>query len=371
MKAPHENQPELEGWYLEGFSENHDRLRSIALTHLPFKIGRQADLCLCLNSQDISRVHAEIFLEHANLRIRDLGSTNGTFLNYKRLAEPATLADGDIIHFGKLEFRIAKESIDFIHPDEVTAIFDGELPKRLVPGTRQLQKMIAGKSVTAYFQPLVELENGSTFGYEALGRGTLPGFDSDPVKLFRIATSINKSADLSRLFRRIGIEIGATLPGHPVLFINTHPSEMRDLDQLAASLQSLRSEFATLPVTLEIHERAITDLELLRSLRALLQELDIRLAYDDFGAGQARLLELVEVPPDFLKIDRSLIRNLHLAPRERRRMIAMFVEFARESGVKTLAEGICCAEEDDICRHLNFDYAQGFFYGEPLPKDAV
>jgi len=371
MTAPNVSQQELEGWYLEWFSENHDRLRSIPLTPLPFRIGRQSDLSLYLNSQEISRVHAEIFLDHSNLRIRDLDSTNGTFLNYKRLAEPATLTDGDIIHFGKLEFRIFKESVYFSHQGDVTAIFDGELPKRLAPGTRQLQKLIAGKAVTAYFQPLVELANGTTFGYEALGRGTLPGFESDPVKLFQIAASINKAADLSRLFRWIGIEIGATLPGHPVLFINTHPSEMRDLNQLTLSLQSLRSEFATLPVTLEIHERAITDLELLRSLRSLLLELDMRLAYDDFGAGQARLLELVEVPPDFLKIDRSLIRNIHLAPQERRRMIAMFVQFARESGVKTLAEGICCAEEENICRHLNFDYAQGFFYGEPLPKDAI
>ncbi|MEJ2165604.1 MAG: EAL domain-containing protein [Desulfobacterales bacterium] len=371
MTAPNGSQHKLGGWYLEGFSENHDRLRSIALTHLPFRIGRQSDLSLNLNSQEISRVHAEIFRDHSNLRIRDLGSTNGTFLNYRRLEEPATLADGDIIHFGKLEFRIAKDSIDFSHPDDVTAVFHGELPKRLAPGTRQLQKMIAGKAVTAHFQPLVELENGKTFGYEILGRGTLPGFASDPVKLFQIATSINKAADLSRLFRWIGIEIGATLPGHPVLFINTHPSEMYNLNQLTESLQSLRSEFATLPVTLEIHERAVTDLELMRSLRSLLQELDMRLAYDDFGAGQARLLELVEVPPDYLKIDRSLIRNIHLAPRERRRMIAMFVQFARESGVKTLAEGICCAEEEKICRHLNFDYAQGFFYGEPLPKDAI
>ncbi len=151
------------------------------------------------------------------------------------------------------------------------------------------------------------------FGYEILGRGNLPGFVRYPMKLFQIASTINMSAQLSRLFRQTGVSIGSTLPGRPVLFINTHPSEVRDWKRLVRNFQRLRSRFPRLQFAVEIHEGAVTDLYQMRSLRSLLKELDIMLAYDDFGSGQARLLELVEVPPDYLKVDRRLIRDIHLA----------------------------------------------------------
>ena len=207
------------------------------------------------------------------------------------------------------------------------------------------------------------------FGYEILGRGDLPGFEKSPIKLFQIASTINMSADLSHLFRQIGVALGSTLPGSPILFINTHPAEMEDWRRLVKNYQHLRSAFPSLQFTVEIHEGAVTDLDRMRSLRSLFKELDIRLAYDDFGSGQARLLELAEVPPDYLKVDRSLIQDIHLASPKRQRMIEIIVRFLHESGVKTLAEGVSCLEEAQFCKRLNFDCAQGFYYGKPAPRE--
>jgi EAL domain-containing protein (putative c-di-GMP-specific phosphodiesterase class I) len=182
--------------------------------------------------------------------------------------------------------------------------------------------------------------------WQILGRGDLPGFERDPLKLFQIASTINMSAELSHLFRQTGVSIGSTFPGRPILFINTHPAEMGDWNRLVRNFQHLRSGFPSLQFTVEIHESTVTDLDRMRSLRSLFKELDIRLAYDDFGSsGQARLLALAEVPPDYLKIDRSLIQNIHQASQKRQRMIEVLVSFLNETGVKTLAEGVSCVEE--------------------------
>ena len=102
-------------------------------------------------------------------------------------------------------------------------------------------------------------------------------------------------------------------------------------------------------------------------LRDALRDMDISLAYDDFGAGQARLLELTEVPPDYVKFDINLIRNIHLGNAGRQQTLQTLVRMVRELGIATLAEGIECAEEVEVCRQIGFDYAQGYYFGRPAP----
>src|SRR5690606_19128667 len=99
------------------------------------------------------------------------------------------------------------------------------------------------------------------------------------------------------------------------------------------------------PLALEIHEAAIVDERAMYSLRNTLRELHVRLAYDDFGAGQARLDELTRFRPDYVKFDMKLVRDLHQAPPERRQMVARLVDIVRELGIVPLAEGIECEEE--------------------------
>ena len=122
-----------------------------------------------------------------------------------------------------------------------------------------------------------------------------------------------------------------------------------------------------LPLVLEVHETAITDLAVMRSLRAMLNEMAIKLAYDDFGAGQSRLLELIEVPPDCLKFDIGLIRNIHLQPSRFQQYVQTLVNMARDLGIQVLAEGVEVKEVADICIQLGFDLAQGYYFGEPSP----
>ena len=72
-------------------------------------------------------------------------------------------------------------------------------------------------------------------------------------------------------------------------------------------------------------------------LSGKLSEIGVGIAYDDFGSGQARLLELAEAPPNFLKFDQRFICGIERAPASRRRLLASLVAAARELQVKTVA----------------------------------
>lgn len=106
-------------------------------------------------------------------------------------------------------------------------------------------------------------------------------------------------------------------------------------------------------------------------LRTGLGRLKIGLAYDDFGVGQTRLVELVKSPPDYLKFDKSLISNIHLAPKRCHEMVSTVVKASQQLGIATIAEGIECSNEAETCQQLGFDFGQGFFYGRPLPINEI
>jgi EAL domain-containing protein (putative c-di-GMP-specific phosphodiesterase class I) len=116
---------------------------------------------------------------------------------------------------------------------------------------------------------------------------------------------------------------------------------------------------------LEIHEAAITNPQAMRQLQACLRDINVQIAYDDFGAGQNRLVELIESPPDVLKFDMSLIRDIDQATAERQRMVASLVQIVVDLGVQPLAEGIETLAEAEVCKEMGFSLAQGYFYGRP------
>ena len=354
-------------WVLVGLVHGGERLSTIALSPLPFRIGRRAGLQLTLAATSVSREHAEFYVDGDNLRLRDLGSTNGTFVNRKPVSDQ-TVSDGDIIHFGECEFRLGVE--DGFSPWG-TMVME-ELPKsqHLLKGTQELGELLRLGAVTVEFQPIVALPGGEVVSYEALGRGRYPGIPETPVELFQIGESLGVASELSRLFRRKAIEIAAGRGGLPTLFLNTHPSEIAG-PGLLESLGELRRQAPDQPITVEIHEAAVVKALGFADLRAELRDRGIGLAYDDFGAGQARLLELGEVPPDLLKFDVRFVRDLDRAPESKRRLLKSLVDMARDLGVEPLAEGVETAGEAGACIGMGFTRAQGYHFGRPVPIDRL
>ena len=357
-------------WHLESLGDGGG-LRRVPIRPLPFRIGRGQGLELMLPSGSVSKVHAEIYEAEGSLRLRDLESTNGTFVN-GQLVKDAAIREGDVLHFADFEFRVGAPAPEA--PEEAPATVSLgrlRLPNRFVPGTRELKELLRDGAITTVFQPIVLMSGGRPTAYEVLGRGRHPGLPETPLELFRIAESMGAEAELSRLFRRKAVELVRHRTDLPTLFLNTHPAELSG-PGLLESLEELRGLAPHLDLALEIHESVLTRPAALAELRTLLSESNIGLAYDDFGAGQARLLELSEAPPHYLKFDRRFVAGIDgpdLA--NRRRLLRSLVGIAHDLRVKTVAEGIETEGEAQACREIGFSHGQGFHLGRPIPADQL
>jgi EAL domain-containing protein (putative c-di-GMP-specific phosphodiesterase class I) len=362
-------------WYLETVGEG-GLLRRVRIHTLPFRVGRLKGVELVLPADSVSKNHAEIYALGASLRLRDLGSKNGTFLN-RALVEDAALGEGDVVHFADFEFRLGRADAAEPRPDgspderlTTVAVKRADLPHRFAEGTRELRELLRERQVTTVFQPIVLLSRGTVAAYEALGRGCHPQLPESPLELLRIAESIGVEGELSRLFRHEAVELCASRPDLPTVFLNTHPIELAR-PGLLESLEDLRAVCPQLDLALEIHESVLTRPAAIAELRALLLERNIALAYDDFGAGQARLLELAEAPPHYLKFDRRFVHEIDQAPAAKRRLLHSLLSLARELLVKTVAEGIETASEARACAELGFTHGQGFHIGRPRPVEQL
>jgi EAL domain-containing protein (putative c-di-GMP-specific phosphodiesterase class I) len=100
------------------------------------------------------------------------------------------------------------------------------------------------------------------------------------------------------------------------------------------------------------------------SMKQALTERGFGLAYDDFGIGQSRLLELTDVPPDYLKLDISLTQGMQ-SNRPRLEMVSAVLRVVAALGTRVIAEGIECAEVAGMCRDIGCHLGQGFFFGHP------
>ena len=102
-------------------------------------------------------------------------------------------------------------------------------------------------------------------------------------------------------------------------------------------------------------------------LKNILKELNIHLAFDDFGVGEARLVELGEYRPDFLKFDMELTRSIDTASAKRLEVVRLLAKLVLDLGIEPLAEGIENLESHEILTDMGFTYGQGFYYGRPQP----
>ena len=357
-------------WYLEGFVDAGHKIQRLAIHTLPFRIGRHPGLELTLASEAVSQEHAEIYQTSGLLRLRDLGSTNGTYINRRPVTGDVVLLEGDIVHIADLELVVARATRhEFEGFMGKTAEIEIGLPAPMVERVRRLRELLDSGCVNTVLQPIVSLKDKSVLGYEMLGRADLEGLPDGAYELFNIAASMGAEAELSRLFRTVCLESCAELPGDPVVFFNTHPAEL-GTPGLIESLRQVRQNLPNRRLVLEIHEVAITEQRMMRRLRSRLSELDIGLAYDDFGTGQARLVDVVEVPPDYLKFDLSLIRGIDRLV-SKQRMLESLVGMVLDLGVVPTAEGIETEEEEVVCRALGFEFAQGYRFGRPVRSEEL
>ncbi len=218
-----------------------------------------------------------------------------------------------------------------------------------------VQAILDTAAFNSFYQPIVELHTGAVVGYEALSRfadGTPPDV------VFALAARSGLGLELETATLRAALEAATILPPGPYLSVNVSPALIGS-GRLQAILGGQMRK-----IVLEITEHVlIEDYPALRRELAALGP-TLRLAVDDAGAGYASLRHILELAPDFVKLDVGLIRGIDANP-ARQALIAGMGYFAVKRKLRLVAEGIETAAELEMLRSLGIGHGQGYLFGRP------
>jgi EAL domain-containing protein (putative c-di-GMP-specific phosphodiesterase class I) len=223
------------------------------------------------------------------------------------------------------------------------------------------------ETMSLVFQPIVDTRRKRIFGYEALMRTreeSLP----HPGAVLDAAERLDRLPEIGRRVRALAAEAFELAPARAVLFVNLHTRDLLDPTLYEANAPLARYAER---VVLEITERvAIDDVKDIQARVSVLRYSGFRIAIDDLGAGYAGLSSFAALEPEIVKLDMSLVRDVHLSD-VRQRLIASMTSLCKEMGMLVVAEGVEVAEERDCVLGCGCDLVQGYFYarpGPPFPK---
>jgi EAL domain-containing protein (putative c-di-GMP-specific phosphodiesterase class I) len=217
------------------------------------------------------------------------------------------------------------------------------------------------------FQPIVDLDAKRVFGYEALLRSEEPALPH-PGAVLGAAERLGRVAELGGHIRMLSAKAFEQAPRDHLLFVNLHALDL--LDPNLYSADAPLTKFAN-RVVLEITERAtLDDISDVRASVSQLRALGYRIAIDDLGAGYAGLSSFAALEPDIVKLDMSLIRNVHQSS-IRQRVVRSMTTLCSDMGMSVVAEGVEVAEEIDAVHGFGCALFQGYFFarpGRPFPQ---
>ncbi|WP_273850535.1 EAL domain-containing protein [Guptibacillus spartinae] len=226
---------------------------------------------------------------------------------------------------------------------------------------------------TSHMQPIITLADQNITGYEFLMRPTSEDFLFYPNELFEMARQSGLQSFLDSAARIASLKASAFHLGRGVKrFINFLPSSIYDPAHCLQTTFQAVNEFEIDPndLVFEVVEtEKISDIAHLKKIFTSYQREGMKMALDDVGTGFATRELLLELKPDYAKLDRSLISFCDQDAEKQDRLVEM-VSLSNEEGITLLAEGIERKEEVDLCRDIGISLGQGYYFGKPS-KDPV
>lgn len=237
----------------------------------------------------------------------------------------------------------------------------------------EMQRILRESGIRSVYQPLFRLKNGSLFGFEALTRCPPGSLFDGPLALFRHAEQEGCSFALDRIARESAVRSSPALADNQKIFININSGIMKDPHFVSGQTRQWLAERGLSPgqVVFELTERSsIDDFDQAKKTLDHYRKQGYEIAIDDAGAGYSSLQAIVELRPDYIKVDRSLVQN---ADRDemKKHMLRTFVRFAKRMNIRIVAEGIERPEELHLVRMLGVDFGQGYLIGRPSEKPAI
>lgn len=195
-------------------------------------------------------------------------------------------------------------------------------------------------------------------------------FDSEPYRppniWFAAAQAVGLQAELEIAAINAALKRLDRIPGNCYVSVNVSPDTITHpafFDYL------VHYPFDRLLIEITEHAR-VSDYELFNDQLNQLRGGGVKLAVDDVGAGYSSLRHILELKPQIMKLDRSLITEIDKRF-DLRSMAKALIEFASDMGIKVVAEGIETKEELNLLDELGVSEAQGYLLGRPVPIEQL
>jgi len=213
------------------------------------------------------------------------------------------------------------------------------------------------------FQPIVQTADRAIYGNEALMRSDEPSLPH-PGAILEAGERLDRLPELGRKIRALTTHAVEDADGDFCIFVNLHASDL--LDKTLCSPDAPLSRIAE-RVVLEITERtALEDIRDARGRVAALREMGFRIAVDDLGAGYAGLTSFATLEPEIVKLDMTLVRDVHQLPMKQK-LIGSMTTLCKDMGMMVVAEGVETAQERETLIELGCDLLQGYLLAKPGP----
>ena len=251
------------------------------------------------------------------------------------------------------------------------AIFTARTKRKLVPDINQI---LREKKITALFQQVVSVNRNCVCGLEGLIRGVAEEGLIAPKALFEAAAAQDLTVPLDRLCRECILKDYYPLyPQHKdkLLFINMEASVIEQAPLSGHFTRQVR-EAGIDPgnIVIEINEAKVHNQDAIKSFIDVYRSDGFLIALDDVGAGFSNLDRIPVTKPDIIKIDTSLVRNIH-TDYHRQEVFKALISLAGQIGALVVAEGVETEEEALQALKLGAHMIQGFYFSRPRALDGT
>jgi diguanylate cyclase (GGDEF)-like protein len=237
----------------------------------------------------------------------------------------------------------------------------------------ELRRAFGNHELHLVFQPLVDANTMETSGYEALLRWRHPTRgDLNANQIVPLLERTGLIDEVGGFITREAIAIATSWPKQLRLAVNISPLQLRRTTLETAIRDAVRETgFDPSRLELEITESAIIS-DRAQAVTALvaLRELGVKTALDDFGTGYSSLTNVVELPFDRLKIDRSFVSKIETEPLCAS-VVKASLELARAIGLSATAEGVETAAQFEFVRKYGCNEVQGYFFSGPITPHEI
>lgn len=242
-------------------------------------------------------------------------------------------------------------------------------PPPSFPGSRERFLIDADNHLDVALQPIVDTSTGCLFGCESLVRNLAPLGLAHPQELFDLAHSYDVLAEVEgRLLDKALTKLRCRRDiDHVLLFVNIDGRSLVQPERIISALASALAKHGRVPddICIELSEtnQSLCSPQFAECLNEL-RSRGFHLAMDDFGIGYSGLQMLYKSSPDFIKIDRFFVAQLH-TDNKKRVFVQSLTSMAHLLGIKVIAEGVETAAEHHLARDMRCDLIQGYFSGRP------